>query len=95
MWPDHHSKDGGGVDLQELSGVDGPVVLLRHVRPELMWLDHHSEVRGKRRASTPRYWGSRGMRGMPRRSGLCSAVVTIEVVAPLALALDDGAAVFS
>jgi hypothetical protein len=32
---------------------------------------------------------------MPRKSGLCSVVVTVEVVAPLTPALDGGAAVFS
>jgi hypothetical protein len=36
--------DGGGVDLQELDRIDGPVILLWQVGPELAWLDHHMEV---------------------------------------------------
>jgi hypothetical protein len=38
------SEDRGGVDLQELSGVDTPVVLLWQVGPELARPDHHAEV---------------------------------------------------
>jgi hypothetical protein len=35
------------------------------------------------------------MRSMPRRSGFCSAVVTVEVATPLMPTLNGGAAVFS
>jgi hypothetical protein len=38
---------------------------------------------------------SRGMRSMPRRSGIHSVIVVIEVAAPFTLVLNGGAAVFS
>jgi hypothetical protein len=47
------NRDRGGVDLQELGGVDAPVVFLWQVGLELAWPNHHSEVRGKCHATTP------------------------------------------
>jgi uncharacterized protein (DUF2384 family) len=38
------SEDGCAVDLQELSGIDHPVVLLGQVGPELVRPDHHTQV---------------------------------------------------
>jgi hypothetical protein len=51
-------EDGGGVDLQELGGVDHPVVLLWQVGPELGQLDHHTQVLGQRHAPPPKLLGS-------------------------------------
>ena len=39
--------DGGGVDLEELDGVDGPVVLLRQFWPELGGLFDPAELAGE------------------------------------------------
>jgi hypothetical protein len=40
-----YSEDTGGIDLQKLYGVDGPIVLLRQVGPELVQPYHHAEMR--------------------------------------------------
>jgi hypothetical protein len=45
------SKDRGGVDIQELDGVDSLVIFLRQVGPKLMRPDHHAKVWSKRHAS--------------------------------------------
>jgi hypothetical protein len=52
-------EDGGGVDLQELGGVDRPIILLWQVGPELGRPDHHTQVRGQLHAppQTPRLLG--------------------------------------
>jgi hypothetical protein len=39
-----YHEDGGGVDLQELSGDDRPIILLWQVGQELGWPDHHMHV---------------------------------------------------
>jgi hypothetical protein len=35
------NENGGGVDLQEVSGIDGPIVLFWQVRSEFGWPNHH------------------------------------------------------
>jgi hypothetical protein len=50
---------------------------------------------GKRHVSTPRSWRSRGVCSMPHRGDVCSTIVTVKVVVPLLMALDDGVAVLS
>jgi hypothetical protein len=90
------SEDRGGVDLQELSGVDTPVVLLWQVGPELARPDHHAEVWGKRHAATPRsHRGSTGVSGLPHKGGIHRTEVPIEVAKPLPLALDGDVAVLT
>jgi hypothetical protein len=81
--------------MQELDGVDRPVILFRLVRPELGWSNHHLEVLGKCNASSLASQRSRGMHSMPRRSGIHSVIVVVEVAMPLVLSLDAGAAIFS
>jgi hypothetical protein len=46
-------KDGSGVDLQELDGVNRPVVLLWQVGPKLGRPDHHTQVWGQRHTPPP------------------------------------------
>jgi hypothetical protein len=81
--------------LQELGGVDTPVVLLRQVGPELARPDHHAEVWGKRHAATPRSRGCRGASSLPHRGGVRRTEVPIEVTTPLTAALDGDVAVLT
>jgi hypothetical protein len=73
-----YNEDGGSVDLHELDGIDGHVILFRQVGLKFAWPKHHPEVQGKRRTSAPVSQRSRGMRSVPRRSDICSAVVVLD-----------------
>jgi hypothetical protein len=46
-------KDRGGVNLQELRGVDGPVILFWQVGLELARPDHHMQMWRQRHAPPP------------------------------------------
>jgi hypothetical protein len=50
-------EDGGAVDLQELSGVNRPIVRLWQVGLELGRSDHHTQMWGQRHAP-PKLLGS-------------------------------------
>jgi hypothetical protein len=52
-------KDGGGVDIQELGGVNCPIILLRQMGPELARPDYHPEMWCKRHAPPRGCWGAR------------------------------------
>jgi hypothetical protein len=86
------SDDQVGVNLQELGGVDTPVVLLRQVGLELAQLDHHAEVQGSSMHPPPPRQGCRGASSLPHRGGVHRTKVPIEVVTlaatPLPLVLD-------
>jgi hypothetical protein len=89
------SEDGGVVDLQELDRVDGPIVLLQQVGPELARPDYHAEVRRECHAPTHTPWRARGVRSTCHRSSDRSTIVTLEVAMPLAVALDGDGAVLT
>jgi hypothetical protein len=99
--PSH--EDGGGVDLQELSGVDHPVVLLWQVGPELGWPDHHTQVRGQCHAppSPPKLPGSQGGEAhvqlgahpLVHAGKVSLEVATLDVSMLLVVAVDGGATV--
>jgi hypothetical protein len=86
------SEDGGGVDMQELGGVDTPIIFLRQVELELVWPYHHSEVWSKRHATTPRSWGCRGASSLPHWCGIRRTKVIIELAAPLSVVLNGDVA---
>jgi hypothetical protein len=90
----------GGVNLQELCGVDTPVVLHRQVGLELVWSYHQVKVWGKRHAATPRsHQGRMGASSLPHRGGVHCIKVPIKVTTlaavPLPLVLDGDAAVLT
>jgi hypothetical protein len=89
------SEDGGGVDLQELSGVDTHIVFLRQVASELARPHHYAEVWVKRHATTPRSRGCKGVSSLPHRCGVFRTEVIVEVVAPLSVAFDGDAAILT
>jgi hypothetical protein len=95
-----YDEDQCGVDLQKLSGVDTPIVLLRQVGLKLAWPDHHAEVWGKHHPATPRsHRGRRGVSSLPHRGGVHHIKVPVEVVTlaatPLPLALNGDMAILT
>jgi hypothetical protein len=90
----------GGVDLQELGGVDTLIVFLQQMGLEHAWPDHHTEVWGKRHTTSPRsHRGRRGASDLPNRGSVHLIKVPVEVAilaaAPLPLALDGDAVVLA
>jgi hypothetical protein len=90
-----YNEDLGGVDLQELGGVDTPILFLQQVGPQLAWPDHHVEVWGKRHAATPRSRGCRGVSNLLDRGGVHRTKVPVDVAAPLPVVLNDDATVLT
>jgi hypothetical protein len=95
-------EDGGGVDLQELGGVNHPVVLLWQVGPKLGRLDHHTQVWGQCHAPPRNSQGVRGEQYMCdlARTHWCMQVevflevTTLDMSTPLTVSLDGGVTVF-
>jgi hypothetical protein len=89
--------------MQELCGIDCPIILLCQVMPKLAWPDHHTELRSERHASSRKPRGATTTRGARCRRFSCWResvelpldVMTLDVATPLALTLDGDMTIFA
>jgi hypothetical protein len=93
-----YSEDRGGVDLQEFSKVNYPIVLLRQMGPELAQLDQHPEMWCKRHTLPRACCRARGTHNTRRKCLSCWCKrfkISLKVTTPFTMALDGDATILS